>query len=288
MTFVRPAYVIAVESGLARSCKSVLKATLPPPLFEMLDPTDAALGRVRLARIVPLQSSPALEKLLPVVNAPGYPMSRAERGFLSDARATTRIRRQPLRILFMGRLDKQKDIDRVCALYRMLNDSAPRMTLSLAARAIVEEDNRALPWPAATRFLGAVRGPAAITQLLSQTDILILPSLYEGLPLSVLEAQRCGVVPIVTQAGAVRDGHNGFVVSQQDCVEQMAARILQLDGDREMHAKMARVAAETSRSFGQATQGLRDWLDSRMAVRLASVGIRTTGLTSKPNSFYLQ
>lgn len=230
------------------------------------------------------------EKLLPVVNAPGYPMSRAEQGFLSGARVTARVRRQPLRILFMGRLDKQKGIDRVCALYRMLNDSAPRMTLSLAGRAIVEEDDSVLPWPATTRFLGAVRGPAAITQLLSQTDILILPSLYEGLPLSVLEAQRCGVVPIVTQAGAVteavRDGHNGFVVPQQDCVEQMAARILQLDGDRAMLAEMSRVAAATSRSWGQATQGLRDWLDSRLAVRQlpTEFGPASLALKSKPFS----
>ncbi|WP_169308826.1 glycosyltransferase [Paracoccus gahaiensis] len=208
------------------------------------------------------------EKLMAVVNAPGYPMSRAEQGFLTAARVTARARRQPLRVLFMGRLDKQKGIDRVCAIARALADQAPRITLSVAGRSVVEADGAMLSWPSETRFLGAVRGPAAISQLLSQTDILILPSLYEGLPLSVLEAQRCGVVPIVAEAGAVReaieDGRNGFVVPQQDCAEAMVARILMLDGDRARLAEMAQAAAETSPTWTEATEGLRAWLDQRL------------------------
>jgi len=116
--------------------------------------------------------------------------------------------------------------------------------------------------------LDAVRGPTALTQLLTQTDILVLPSLYEGLPLSVLEAQRCGVVVIVTEAGAVReavtDGETGFVVPQADCIEQIAARILELDADRDMLARISRAAAQTSRSWADATEGLLNWLGRRL------------------------
>lgn len=77
MTVVRPAYVIAVESGLAAACKSVLKAALPPTLFEMLDPTDAASaapGRVCLARIVPLRSGPALAEAVEGDKSRGVPL----------------------------------------------------------------------------------------------------------------------------------------------------------------------------------------------------------------------
>ncbi|MFN3526039.1 MAG: glycosyltransferase [Paracoccus sp. (in: a-proteobacteria)] len=208
------------------------------------------------------------EKLLPVVNAPGYPMSAAEQRCLMGFRDAARIKRQPLRILFLGRLDKQKGIDRVCAIYRILADKAPQMSLSVAGRSVVEEDGTSLIWPKSTRCLGAVRGPAALTQLLTQTDILVLPSLYEGLPLSVLEAQRCGVVVIVTEAGAVReavtDGETGFVVPQTDCIEQISARILDLDADREMLSRVSRAAAQTSRSWADATKGLRNWLDPRL------------------------
>lgn len=212
------------------------------------------------------------EKLIATINAPGYPMAKAERNFLTSTRFSGRGRRQPLRVLFLGRLDKQKGIDRVCEIFQLVADKAPRTGLTVAGRSVVEQSDMGLDWPSTTRFLGAVRGAAAITQLLSQTDILILPSLYEGLPLSILEAQRCGVVPIATEAGAVdeaiRNGHNGFIVSQENCATEMGTRILQLDRDRDLLAEMAAAAAGSSPTWAAATAPLRAWLQKRLPAHL--------------------
>lgn len=208
------------------------------------------------------------DKLIPVVNAPGYPMSAAEQRCLAAVRGNPQGRKAPLRVLFLGRLDKQKGMRRLSTIYRALADHLPRAELTIAGRAVVEEEGDALAWPAQTRFLGPVHGPAALTQLLTQTDILVLPSHFEGLPLSVLEAQRCGVTVVVTETGAVReaveDGITGFVLPQVECERSMVDRILMLDRDRELLAQVGTAAAARVRTWRQSTQQLRDWLQNRL------------------------
>ncbi|CAM3316030.1 glycosyltransferase [Paracoccus nototheniae] len=209
------------------------------------------------------------DKLMAVVNAPGYPMSGAEQRCMAGFRRAARARDEPMRVLFLGRMDKQKGIDRLCKLYHILSEKVPGMVLTVAGRSVVDGDGATLIWPPTTRFSGPVRGAPALTQLLTQTDIMVLPSHYEGLPLSILEAQRCGVVPVATKAGAIyeaiEDGVTGFVVPQDDCVDRMAALILRLNRDRRQLARMAHAATERSRTWHVATHDLRDWLDLRLA-----------------------
>ena len=59
-----------------------------------------------------------------------------------------------------------------------------------------------------------------IPEMLSITDILVLPSTREGLPMIVLEAMVAGVVVVATRVGGtpelVEDGVNGFLVESGD------------------------------------------------------------------------
>lgn len=54
-----------------------------------------------------------------------------------------------------------------------------------------------------------------VADYLSLSDYFILSSIYEGLPLTLLEAMSMGVVPVCTPAGGIkdviRDGENGFL-----------------------------------------------------------------------------
>ncbi|MCE2412344.1 glycosyltransferase, partial [Escherichia coli] len=72
--------------------------------------------------------------------------------------------------------------------------------------------------------------------LLADTDVMILPSHYEGLPLSVLEAQRLGVVVLATDVGAMReaicDGVDGFILPEDGCEDAFVRLVLDLDRDR--------------------------------------------------------
>lgn len=54
-----------------------------------------------------------------------------------------------------------------------------------------------------------------VCDYLLQADFFVLSSLYEGLPISLLEALSCGVIPICTPAGGIpdviKDDSLGFV-----------------------------------------------------------------------------
>ena len=84
---------------------------------------------------------------------------------------------------------------------------------------------------------------------MQESDVLILPSLAEGLALVVPEALACGLPVIVTpNTGAlefVRDGTEGFVVPicRPDAI---ADRLQMLHDNREMLATMSRNALETA------------------------------------------
>jgi glycosyltransferase involved in cell wall biosynthesis len=72
---------------------------------------------------------------------------------------------------------------------------------------------------------------ADIPVLLNALDIFVLPSLSEGLPMSVLEAIACGLPVVATEVGGMPEvvvhGHTGLLVSSQD-VEQLTAALVTL------------------------------------------------------------
>lgn len=59
-----------------------------------------------------------------------------------------------------------------------------------------------------------------IAHLLQMSDIYVLPSDSEGLPLACLEAMSTGLICIATNSGGttevIRDGHNGFLVERSE------------------------------------------------------------------------
>ena len=118
-------------------------------------------------------------------------------------------------------------------------------------RAALERHAQQLGVEARVRFLGQRQD---IPQLLGSCDLFVLPSLYEGLPLSVLEAMAAGKPVIATAIGgtdeAVIHGKTGLLVAPGNPVE-LAAAIRKLLSDRALAAQLAeagkaRVAQEFS------------------------------------------
>ncbi len=73
-------------------------------------------------------------------------------------------------------------------------------------------------------WLGFVADEKERIEILRAADVFILPSLVEGLSLSLLEAMACGVACIATDAGAdgeVLEAGAGVVLSTQDVTTQL-------------------------------------------------------------------
>jgi glycosyltransferase involved in cell wall biosynthesis len=82
---------------------------------------------------------------------------------------------------------------------------------------------------------------------LAAMDVFTMPSLSEGLPLSLLEAMAAGVPPVVSDVGGmaevVRDGETGLLV-QPGSVTALADRISFLLGNSALAAKMRAAARD--------------------------------------------
>lgn len=83
-------------------------------------------------------------------------------------------------------------------------------------------------------------------QLLEYADVFVLPSNYEGLPMSIIEALAFGRPVVASDVGGISellDGRNGFAVENDAGV--MAAKIRYILDDPERYNAMAQCARQT-------------------------------------------
>jgi len=86
---------------------------------------------------------------------------------------------------------------------------------------------------------GAIDG---VTDVLTAMDLFVLPSLWEGLPIGILEAMAVGLPVIATAVAGtpevVKDGETGILVRARD-PDAVAVSILKLAADSEMRNRIA-------------------------------------------------
>jgi len=106
---------------------------------------------------------------------------------------------------FGGRLVAQKQPERVIELFAALCETPPAARLVLCGDgplqgALLERVHRA-PWGERVQF----QPPEAVSGLLSAADLLLAPSLHEGLPYLLLEAMAAGLPLLATPVGGVTE-----------------------------------------------------------------------------------
>lgn len=115
-------------------------------------------------------------------------------------------------------------------------------------RRALEEQVEALHLGDEVKFCGFVADAAAV---LTQIDIFVLPSLYEGLGVAVLEAMAAGKPVIASRVGGlpelVGDGENGYLVAPKD-IEGLAQAIARLAGDGALARQLGERGAARARS----------------------------------------
>ena len=96
-------------------------------------------------------------------------------------------------------------------------------------------------------YVGVVSGETK-TNFFKTIDVFVLPSYFEGLPISLLETMSFGCVPITTEVGSintvVKDSENGLFIKMQDSGD-IVEKAKTLSNDKELLEKLGRKAKET-------------------------------------------
>jgi glycosyltransferase involved in cell wall biosynthesis len=97
-------------------------------------------------------------------------------------------------------------------------------------------------------FLGYLKDASNLIEYYRAESVFVAPTLYENLPIRVLEAMACGVPVVASNVCAVpeliRDGLNGFLINPGS-VSELAERISALLADPRMRRRMGLDARKT-------------------------------------------
>ncbi len=150
----------------------------------------------------------------------------------------------------VGRLAAQKNLGALLEAFATMGDLDAVLLLAGAGpqRAALEAVAERLGIAERVRFLGVRRD---VPDLLAATDVFVLPSLWEGNPLGILEAMAAGVPVVATRVGGVpefvRDGETGILVPPAD-VHALGAALRRIATDAPLRsalgARARRVAAD--------------------------------------------
>jgi glycosyltransferase involved in cell wall biosynthesis len=187
-------------------------------------------------------------KLHLVRNAPSYPTAP---GRVAQALAARRARPAgaPLKVLYLGRLDMQKGLDRLREM--ILRTAGPDIVWRVVGRPILgDAEGEALADSGV-----AVEPPVAqgrqLDALYAWADVVVLPSRFEGVPLTILEAQRMGCAVVATDVGAVAEivqhGTDGLLVrggAEEDAIlDGLVAALRRLAADPDLLLSLGKAAA---------------------------------------------
>ncbi|MGF1766065.1 glycosyltransferase family 4 protein [Enterovibrio makurazakiensis] len=128
-------------------------------------------------------------------------------------------------ILFLGRLRRTKGLYELIDACALLKKQGFEFKLILAGDGDIEHVSQLChekDLSDIVRLTGWVEGSTK-EKLLLESDIFVLPSYFEGLPIGVLEAMANRVAVIATSVGGIPDilknGHDGLLIPPKDQLE---------------------------------------------------------------------
>ena len=168
-------------------------------------------------------------------------------GVAVDRRDSPRnkYREEKIKIIFVGRLARPKNPELLIRAYKLLPGEllanskvlivgdGPKLSRikKLVAKCNLESN---------VEILGEIL-PDKLKDIYKRAHIFVLPSDWEGFPITTLEAMGAGLVPIVTDvggAGEALDEQSGYIIKRGD-VNGLEGILENLIEDREKLAKMA-------------------------------------------------
>jgi len=155
-----------------------------------------------------------------------------------------------VRLLFLGKLGTRKGVPELLAALSRLRDLSSDWSITMAGNGEIDQARSLaseLGIVERITFTGWLDSPA-VHDLLELSDILILPSHEEGLPMAIVEAFAYGVAVIASSVGAIPeiviDRETGLLVKAGD-VQGLAESIAALCEDAALRRQLAQAARKT-------------------------------------------
>lgn len=185
-------------------------------------------------------------------------------GIQPEALARRTHRPDGAELLFVGRLAEVKGVAVLLDALVEVAKAHPDVHLTLVGDG--PERQRFEQVAAATGVDGMVtfagyRSQADVAAFLADTDVFVLPSFAEGVPVTLMEALGAAVPVVATQVGGVSElvdhGVNGYVVRPGDS-EPLARALIELLDDPERRQRMGDAGRATvTAEFASATEAGR-------------------------------
>lgn len=158
----------------------------------------------------------------------------------------------PPRVVFLGKMKVEKGIEDVLVAARAIQERGIEASWVLAGEGDPAETRRkagALQRPDLVEVPGLI-GVSEKDRLLATSDVFLLPSFAEGLPLALLEAMSFGLACVVSPVGGIPDvvvdGENGLFVTPGDA-KSILNGILSVLEDAALRRRLGENARRTVR-----------------------------------------
>jgi glycosyltransferase involved in cell wall biosynthesis len=155
-------------------------------------------------------------------------------------------------IVFAGRCEKSKGYDLLPVIQKLLELDIHKVHWHIAGPGSDSEEKQKIWMAPNVTFYGNLE-QEELQMLLCKAHVFILPSLREGLPVSVIEAMKAGAVPVVNDLKGglqeiVIDGVTGFLINNND-PSLFAKRLSLLINNENCRQKMAAAASSFANDY---------------------------------------
>lgn len=153
------------------------------------------------------------------------------------------------KLLYVGRLSKEKNLDRLCEEFALATRRGLKASLVLVGDGPQAEELRARWQRHGVLFTGVLEGPTLATAYAS-ADLFVFPSTTDTFGNAVLEAMACGLPAIVSDRGGPQETvgfHEAGVVADIFKPGLWADTIMSICQNEPLRADMSRRAVRTAR-----------------------------------------